>query len=131
VEVGLLSCFKAATREGHLEQLFRVFAYLKKYNRSSMVFDWTYPELDESVFMECDWNEFYPGASGDKAWAISSDTYVKHAVAKVERELTRVGKELKKKVLTPLASDYRPKLDSTPELDERLASYFASLMGVL
>jgi hypothetical protein len=62
VEVGLLSRFQASPREGHLEQLFHVFAYLKKYNRSSMVFDWTYPELDESVFMECDWSEFYPGA---------------------------------------------------------------------
>ena len=70
-------------------------------------------------------------SSGEKAWAISSDTYVKRAVAEVERELNRVGKELKKKVQTPLASDYRPELDSTPELDERRASYFASLMGVL
>jgi hypothetical protein len=70
-------------------------------------------------------------SSGEKAWAISSDTYVKHAVGEVERELLRVGKELKKKVTTPLATDYRPELDATPELDERRASYFASLMGVL
>lgn len=63
VEVGLLSRFQASPREGHLEQLFHVFAYLKNYNRSSMVFDWTYPEIDESVFSECDWSEFYPGAS--------------------------------------------------------------------
>jgi hypothetical protein len=39
-----------------------LFAYLKKYNHSSMVFDWTYLELDESVFQECDWSEFYPDA---------------------------------------------------------------------
>ncbi len=62
MEVGLLSHFEAAPCEGHLEQLFHVFAYLKKYNCSSMVFDWTYPELDESVFQECDWMEFYPKA---------------------------------------------------------------------
>lgn len=70
-------------------------------------------------------------SNGDKAWAISSDTYVKRAVEEVERELSRVGKTLKKKVVSPMASNYRPELDSSPELDERRASYYASLMGVL
>jgi hypothetical protein len=70
-------------------------------------------------------------ADGKTAWAISSDTYVKRAVTEVERELSYVGKQLKKKVVSPLASGYRPELDSTPELDERRASYYASLMGVL
>jgi hypothetical protein len=70
-------------------------------------------------------------SNGDKSWAILSDNYVKRAIAEVEHELNRVGKELKKKVQMPLASDYCPELDSTPELDERRASYFASLMGVL
>jgi hypothetical protein len=70
-------------------------------------------------------------ADGKTAWAISSDTYVKRAVAEVERELSYVGKQLKKKVVSPLASGYRPELDATPELDERKASYYASLMGVL
>jgi len=49
----------------------------------------------------------------------------------VKRELARVGKQLKKKVVSPLASGYRPELDASPELDEDRASYFASLMGVL
>jgi hypothetical protein len=62
VEVGLLARFQSSPREGHLEQLFHVFAYLKKYNRSSLVFDWTEPTLDESKFKECDWKEYYPGA---------------------------------------------------------------------
>ena len=70
-------------------------------------------------------------ADGQKAWAISSDTYVRRAVEEVERELARVGKQLKKKVVLPLASGYRPELDASPELDENRASYFASLMGVL
>jgi len=43
-------------------------------------------------------------------------------VAEVERELSYVGKQLKKKVVSPLASGYRPELDATPELDERKAS---------
>jgi hypothetical protein len=49
----------------------------------------------------------------------------------VERELAKVGKQLKRKVVLPLASGHRPKLDASPELDENQVSYFASLMGVL
>ena len=62
VEVGLLARFQANPRVGHLEQMFHVFAYLKKYNRSRLVFDWTEPELDESVFKQCDWKDYYPDA---------------------------------------------------------------------
>jgi alpha-L-fucosidase len=62
VEVGLLARFQACPREGHLDQLSHVFAYLKKYNRSALVFDWTEPDLDKSMFKECNWKEFYPGA---------------------------------------------------------------------
>jgi hypothetical protein len=62
VEVGLLARFQACPRQGHLEQLFHVFAYLKKYNLSSLVFDWTKPEFDESRFKVCDWREYYPDA---------------------------------------------------------------------
>ena len=63
VEVGLLARFQACPREGHLDQLFHLFAYLKKYSRSALVFDWTEPVLDESKFKECDWKEFYPEAA--------------------------------------------------------------------
>jgi hypothetical protein len=62
MEVGLLARFQACPREGHLEQLFHIFAFLKQYNRSSLVFDWTEPKFDESVFKSCDWKEYYPGA---------------------------------------------------------------------
>jgi hypothetical protein len=63
VEVNLLARFQACPRRGHLEQLFHVFAFLKKYNRSSLVFDWTEPQFDESRFKDCDWREYYPGAA--------------------------------------------------------------------
>lgn len=62
VEAGLLSRFMAAPREGHLDQMFHIFAYLKKYNRSTVAFDWTKPQLDESKFTKCDWTENYPDA---------------------------------------------------------------------
>ena len=73
----------------------------------------------------------YELRTGEQAWALSSDTYVKRAIAEVDRELALAGKMLKKKVSSPLAAGYRPELDGTPELDERQASYYASLMGVL
>ena len=45
-----------------MDQLFHVFAYLKRYNCSSLVSDWTQPDLDESKFKEVDWHEQYPDA---------------------------------------------------------------------
>jgi hypothetical protein len=44
-----------------LEQRFHLFAYLKRYSQSSLVFDWMEPSLDETMFKECDWKEHYPG----------------------------------------------------------------------
>ena len=43
--------------------MFHVFAYLKRHNRSALVFDWTEPEFDTTQFRECDWKEYYPGAT--------------------------------------------------------------------
>jgi hypothetical protein len=63
VDVGLLARFQANPRQGHLEQMFHVFAYLKRHNRSALVFDWTEPEFDTTQFRECDWKEYYPGAA--------------------------------------------------------------------
>jgi hypothetical protein len=36
-----------------------MFAYLEKKHNARIVFDPTYPDLDMSVFKECDWKEFY------------------------------------------------------------------------
>ena len=46
VETGLLARIQTNPRVGHLDQVFHLFAYLKKYNRSVLVFDWTEPEFD-------------------------------------------------------------------------------------
>ena len=62
MDAAMLSRFLAAPRRGHLDQAFHIFAYLKSYNRSSMVFDETEPVFDESRFQKCDWSEYYPGA---------------------------------------------------------------------
>jgi hypothetical protein len=62
---------------------------------------------------------------------MSSDMYVKRAIADVERELAQVDERLPTKVTTPLSSGYRPELDTSPELDAKLANYFQGLIGVL
>ena len=61
-ETTLLSSYLVSPREGHMEQAFHIFAYLKKHLRSSMVFDDTLPNLDGFDFKTCDWQEQYPGA---------------------------------------------------------------------
>jgi len=62
VPVAMLSRFLAAPRNGHLEQCFHIFAYLKQHDRSSVVFDDQEPTFDESSFTKADWSEFYPDA---------------------------------------------------------------------
>jgi Reverse transcriptase (RNA-dependent DNA polymerase) len=63
VEVSLLSRFLANPREGHLQQAFHIFGYLKRHERSKMVFDDTEPVIDQQRFKQVDWSEFYPDAA--------------------------------------------------------------------
>ena len=58
-EVSVLSSFNAMPREGHLDAVFHIYAYIKNKHNSRMIFDPTYPNIDSSVFKECDWREFY------------------------------------------------------------------------
>ena len=58
-ELGILSSYLAMPREGHLEALWHMFAYLKNKHNSRMIFDPTYPKIDETTFHECDWKNFY------------------------------------------------------------------------
>ena len=46
LEVSMLSSHMAMPRQGHLDQVFHMFAYLKKYHNSCLVFDPTEPDLD-------------------------------------------------------------------------------------
>ena len=68
---------------------------------------------------------------GTQTWCMSSDLYVKRAIADVERELGYVGQTLRKKASTPFSTKYRPELDGSPELDPKRANYFQGLVGVL
>ena len=60
--VSMLSRYLVSAREGHLDQVFHVFAYLKTHETSTMVFDDTEPDFDDHRFKECDWSEYYPDA---------------------------------------------------------------------
>ncbi len=58
-EVLLLSSHLVYPREGHLDAALYVMGYLRlKYN-SRLIFDPTYPYIDESTFQHYNWEEFY------------------------------------------------------------------------
>jgi hypothetical protein len=61
-EVSLLSSHLALPREGHLEAVYHIFAYLATKHNSRLVFDPTYPDIDLAHFKECDWKSFYGDA---------------------------------------------------------------------
>lgn len=56
METSAMASMMAMPRQGHLEQLFHMFAYLKLKHNSSMVFDPTEPDIDESQFPRENWS---------------------------------------------------------------------------
>ena len=65
-EVSMLSSCLALPREGHLKQLFRIFAYLKKQHNSEMVFDHNESAIDYAEFPKQDWkNTVYANERGE------------------------------------------------------------------
>ena len=59
VEVSMLSAHNAMPRVGHLEAVYHIFAYLKKHENSTMVFDDEKPFVDERRFQPVSWKDFY------------------------------------------------------------------------
>ena len=55
LECSMMSSHLALPREGHLQQVLQMFAYLKKYHNTEMVFDPSDPVVDESSFEKRDW----------------------------------------------------------------------------
>ena len=51
----MMSSHHALPREGHLDQVVHMFAYLKKYHNAELVYDPTPPKIDMSQFEEKDW----------------------------------------------------------------------------
>jgi hypothetical protein len=55
LEVSMMSSMLAMPRKGHLDNLFQIFSYLKKYHNAEMVFDPSLPDLNENDFIRRDW----------------------------------------------------------------------------
>ena len=64
-------------------------------------------------------------------WAIESTSYVKKAIADLEKELGEADFRLLPNAKTPLASGYRPELDLSAELGSKQLNYYQGLIGVL
>jgi hypothetical protein len=61
-------------REGHLEAVFHVFAYLGIHHNARVVFDPTFPAVEMGTFIKTDWKSMY----GDVKEMTPSDAPVPH-----------------------------------------------------
>jgi hypothetical protein len=55
LEVSMMSSHLVLPRDGHLEQVFNIFAHLKKYHNTKVVYDPSDPVIDEAHFDANDW----------------------------------------------------------------------------
>jgi hypothetical protein len=62
VEVSMLSSHMALPREGHLEALYHIYAYLMSHDRSRLVFDSQRKPLTQPMTPSAEWKEFYHDA---------------------------------------------------------------------
>jgi hypothetical protein len=76
-EVSILSTFLCMPREGHLDAVYHLFAYLSLHHNTRVVFDPTYPDVDMRAFFKTDWKPMY----GDVKEAISPKAPVKRGKA--------------------------------------------------
>jgi hypothetical protein len=65
----MLSSYLACPHEGHLENALHVMGYLRLKHNSRLIFDPTYPDIDQTAFPSFEWTEF----NGDVEEAIPPD----------------------------------------------------------
>jgi hypothetical protein len=58
-KVSMLSKFLCMPREGHLDVVYHLFAYLSLHHSARVVFDPTYPDVDMRAFIKTDWKPMY------------------------------------------------------------------------
>ena len=58
-EVSMMASQMAMTREGHLEAVLHVFAFLRKKYNTRMAFEPTYPAINMNDFRKYKWKGFY------------------------------------------------------------------------
>ena len=61
-EVSLLLSHSAMPRQGHLEAVLHIMGYLKLRNNSRLAFNTSCPDVNQNIFQECDWTDFYEDA---------------------------------------------------------------------
>jgi hypothetical protein len=60
IEVSMLAVHMANLREGHLNAVFHVFAYLENKHNASLIHDPRYPRIEANAFRnDEDWRAFY------------------------------------------------------------------------
>ena len=59
LETSLMSTYLAMPREGHLQQIYRIFGYLKLHPKRKIAFDPKHPKISERMFVQHDWHDFY------------------------------------------------------------------------
>ena len=57
LETALLSSHLCMPRVGHLEAVYKIFAYLENHKQSNMIFDPRVVELNETAFQKTDWTD--------------------------------------------------------------------------
>jgi hypothetical protein len=55
----MLSSYLACPRQGHLENALHIIGYLRLKHNSRLIFDPTYPDIDQTAFPSFEWTEFY------------------------------------------------------------------------
>jgi hypothetical protein len=58
-EVSILSTFLCMLREGHVDAVYHLFAYLSLCHNARVVFDLTYPDVDMRAFIKTYWKPIY------------------------------------------------------------------------
>ena len=67
-----------------------------------------------------------------KAWSIEGKKYIESSIKNIEENITRKGlPKLPTRALTPFTHDYRPEIDSSPELNASDANWYQELIGIL
>jgi hypothetical protein len=58
-ELSMLSTFLCMPREGHLDAVYHLCAYLSLHHNTRVVFNPTYPNIDMRAFVKTDWKPMY------------------------------------------------------------------------
>ena len=69
--------------------------------------------------------------NGIETWSLSSDDYLKEVIKMVKEMCKKDDRRWKRKRHNPFPKDYRPEMDTSDELDDKHASRYQQLIGIL